>query len=168
MAVVTDQTRNVIWQDLWDAERYVRYYGALADSYRVRHRNMRFALPAAILVEVIVFLSNVSGILFATFTVAMVILIATLAFWDAMSNYARKSAALDLATKDCQMMNTQWCELWMDIETCVIDESEARTRRWELMKRLQSIAARVDVDQNQRLNDSCKEDAKKVVMQKYA
>ena len=48
MAAVTDQTRNAIWQDLWDAERYVRYYGSLADSYRVRHRNMRFALLAAI------------------------------------------------------------------------------------------------------------------------
>ena len=59
--MVTDQTRNTIWQDLWDAERYFRYYSSLSDTYRHRHRLIRFATLAAVLVEAAVSVSYVSA-----------------------------------------------------------------------------------------------------------
>lgn len=168
MAVVTDQTRNVIWQDLWDAERYVRYYGALADSYRIRHRNMRFALLAALLIEATVFLPNISEPLFTFLTVAGGIAIAGLAAWDAISDYAKNSALLAVASEDCASVNTQWGELWLDIESYAIDESQARARRRELLDRLNAIASRVDVGLDEKLNESCSEDATKTLVEKYA
>ena len=168
MAVVTDRTRNTIWQDLWDAERYVRYYGALADSYRIRHRNMRFALLAALLIEATVFLPNISDPVFTFLTVAGGIAIAGLAAWDAISDYAKNSALLAVASEDCALVNTQWGELWLDIESYAIDESQARARRRELLDKVNAIAGRVDVSLDEKLNDSCEADAAKVLREKYA
>ena len=167
MAAVTDQTRNAIWQDLWDAERYVRYYGSLADSYRIRHRTMRFTLLAALLIEATVLLPNIPDPLFTFLTVAGGIAIAGLAAWDAISDYAKNSAMLSVASEECALANTQWGELWLDIESYAIDESRARARRLELLDRLNTIAARVDVGLDEKLNDSCEADSERVLREKY-
>ena len=167
MVAVTNQTRNAIWQDLWDAERYVRYYGALADSYRFRHRTMRFALLAALLIEATVFLPKITDPLFTLLTVAGGIAIAALAAWDAIADYAKNSAMLTVASEECASVNTQWGELWLDIESYAIDESVARARRLDLLERLNTIAARIDVGLDEKLNDSCEADAERVLREKY-
>ena len=45
--MVTERTRNYVWQALLDLERLVRYYTALSDQHRKRHSVVRFLLLAA-------------------------------------------------------------------------------------------------------------------------
>ena len=173
--MVTDQTRNAIWQDLWDAERYYRYYSALSDSYRRRHRLTRFATLASVLVEATISISyisaDVAGILatiFLTVIVMLGIAIAILVAWDATSNYAGDAVALSWVSVDCASLNAEWADLWLDIESFAIDEEEARSRQRELIRKFNTIAARIDVDLDEKTNEASAADAVKVLREKYA
>ena len=173
--MVTDQTRNAIWQDLWDAERYSRYYSALSDSYSRRHKMTRFATLASVLVEATLSVSFVSigaeGVwadIFLALIVALGIAIAILVAWDAASNYAEDAAALSWVSVDCAALNMQWADLWLDIESYAIDEDEARSRQRQLLHRFNAIASRIDVNLDEKTNEVSAEDAEKVLRERYA
>ena len=172
--MVTDQTRSAIWQDLWDAERYYRYYSSLSDSYRRRHKLTRFAMLASVLVEAAVSVSYVSAgvegawaAIFLCVIVALGVGIAVLVAWDAVSNYAEDAAALGWVSVDCALLNAQWADLWLDIESYAIDEREVRSRQRELLHRLNTVVARIDVDLDEEANEASAEDASKVLKEKY-
>ena len=173
--MVTDQTRTAIWQDLWDAERYFRYYSSLSDSYRRRHRLTRFATLASVLVEATVSVSFVSTGVEGTWAaislasiVGLGIVIAVLVAWDAVSNYAEDAAALSWVSVDCASLNMLWAELWLDIESYAIDEEEARSRQRELLHKFNAVAARIDVNLDEKTNEASAEEAEKVLREKYA
>ena len=173
--MVTDQTRTAIWQDLWDAERYYRYYSSLSDSYRRRHRLTRFATLASVLVEATASVSYIStgvqGVwanLFLTLIVILGIAIAILVAWDATANYAGDAVALSWVSVDCASLNAQWADLWLDIESFAIDEQEARSRQRELIRKFNTIASRIDVNLDENMNEVSAADAKKVLREKYA
>lgn len=168
MTTVTDQTRNAVWQNLLDAERYVRYFGALADRFQTRHRLLRYTLLVSVIVEATVFIPNMPDILFIVLTAALGIVIIGLAAWDAVSDYGKNAAVLTLVTADCALLKNEWDELWMDIETFAVDEPQARDRRRGLERRLSVVAERTNVNLDESLNDSCEEEAFKVVEQRYA
>ena len=173
--MVTDQTRTAIWEDLWDAERYSRYYSSLSDSYRRRHRLTRFATLASVLVEATVAVSYVSTRVEGTWATILLVMIvalgigiAVLVAWDAVSNYAEDAAALSWVSVDCALLNTQWADLWLDIESYAIDEQEARSRQRELLQEFNTIAARIDVDLDEKMNEASAEEAEKVLRERYA
>ena len=91
-----------------------------------------------------------------------------IAAWDAVSDYGKNAAVLTLVTADCAMLKNEWNELWMDIETYAVDESQARDRRRELDSRLRVVAERTNVNLDESLNDSCAEEAFRVMEQQYA
>ena len=173
--MVTDQTRNAIWQDLWDAERYFRYYSSLSDLYRRRHRLTRFATLASVLVEATISVSYIStgvagvwATIFLALIVALGIVIAILVAWDATSNYAGDAVALSWVSVDCALLNAQWADLWLDIESYAIDEHEARSRQRELLYKFNAIASRIDVDLDEKTNEASAANAVKVLREKYA
>ena len=173
--MVTDQTRNAIWQDLWDAERYFRYYSSLSDSHRRRHKLTRFATLASVLVEATASVSYVSiGVqgVWTTILLALIvglgIVIAILVAWDAVSNYAEDAAALSWVSVDCASLNMQWADLWLDIESYAVDEEEARSRQCELLHRFSTIASRIDVNLDEKTNEASAEEAEKVLRERYA
>ena len=177
--MVTDQTRNAIWQDLWDAERYSRYYSSLSDVYSRRHRLTRFATLASVLVEATISISFVSigveGVWATIFLAAIVVLgivIGILAGWVVLANYGEYAAALSWVSVDCAALNLEWTDLWLDIESYVIDDEEARSRRRELLHKSNTIKTRIKVNLNQKLNEKLSkvsaEEAMKVLNEKYA
>ena len=173
--MVTDQTRNAIWQDLWDAERYSRYYSSLSDVYRRRHKLIRFATLASVLVEATVSVSFVSigvevvwATIFIAAIVALGIVIGILVAWDALANYAESAAALSWVSVDCAALNSEWTDLWLKIESYGIDEQEVHSRRRELIRRFNTIATRIDVHLDEKINEASAEDAAKVLQEKYA
>ena len=173
--MVTDQTRNAIWQDMWDAERYSRYYGSLSDSYRRRHKLTRFATLASVLVEATISVSyigtGVSGMwatVFLALIVGLGIAIAILVTWDATANYAGDAVALSWISVDCALLNAQWADLWLDIESFAIDEDEARSRQRELIRKFNTFAVRIDVDLDEKTNEISASEASEVLREKYA
>ena len=173
--MVTDQTRNAIWLGMRDAERYFRYYGSLSDSYRRRHKLTRFATLASVLVEATISVSyigtGVSGMwatVFLALIVGLGIAITILVIWDATSNYAGDAVALSWVSVDCALLNAQWADLWLDIESFAIDEDEARSRQRELIRKFNTVAARIDVDLDEKTNEISASEASEVLREKYA
>ena len=108
----------------------------------------------------------------ATVFLALIVLlgvaIAILVAWDATSNYAEDAVALSWVSVDCASLNAEWSDLWLDIESFAIDEQEARSRQRELIRKFNTIAARIDVDLDDKTNEASAADAAKVLKRKYA
>ncbi len=85
-----------------------------------------------------------------------------------ISKTLHNAALLAVASEDCASVNMEWRELWLDIESYAIDESEARRRRRKLLDKANAIAGRVDVGLDEKLNDSCAEEATRTLVEKYA
>ena len=173
--MVTDQTRNAIWLGMRDAERRFRYYGSLSDSYRRRHKLTRFATLASVLVEAVISVSyistGVSGMwatVFLALIVGLGIVIVILVTWSVTSNYGGDAVALSWVSVDCTLLNAQWADLWLDIESFAIDEDEARLRQRELIRKFNTVAARIDVNWDEKTNKISALEAEEVLRKKYA
>ena len=127
-----------------------------------------YTLLVSVIVEATVFIPNMPDFLFIVLTAALGIVIVCLAAWDAVSDYGKNAAVLTLVTADCALLKNEWDELWMDIETFAVDEPQARDRRRGLERRLSVVGERTNVNLDESLNDSCEEEAFKVVEQRYA
>ena len=171
MARVTDHTRESVWQDFTDAERYLRYYTGLADKYRTRHNLVRSMLLGAILVEAVIvipFMSEIPSPWGIVATVIVGLAIIALTVFDATSNDAKNSAKLTVAGEDCALLHVEWRSLWSDIETDVIEEREARERQRALLDRTNTIASRVELNQDEKRNLRYAAEANEVMRGRYA
>ena len=168
MSIVAGQTRYAVWENILDAERYFRYYGALSDQYATRSKWMRFGLLASVLIEATVLIPNASSVPAIGFTIVMAVVIVGLVAWDAVSDYGKTAAGLKSVHTDTAMLRNRWADLWRDIETHAISEEEARSRLRDLENMQTFIFGKVDVPLNDSLNDSCEAEAFRVVQDQYA
>ena len=165
--MVSDQTRNAVWQDLLDAARLVRYYDALSDRYRRNHAVVRFLLLAAAA-------GGIAALLDLLPAIAQLIaggLVALLVAWDFVSDYARKAAVLHAIGLECGELENEWRELWAEVNDSEADEAEARRRSRQLARKLLNAtgwAGYADIPENRRLNEECEKAAHRVVADRYA
>ena len=170
MANVTDHTRNEIWQDFTDAERYLRYYTSLADKYRTRHHRVRSALLGFILFEAIVVVplwTTIEAPWGTIFIVLVASIIIALTVFDATSNDAKNSALLNVASDECAHLHTEWRFLWADIETDAVEERQVRERQRVLLDRMNLIAARTELKEDEKRNIRYAEEANEVMKGRY-
>ena len=166
-AMVSDQTRNAVWQEILDVARLVRYYEALADRHRFRHSMIRFLLLAAAA-------GGIAALLELLPPVAQLVaggLVALLVVWDFISNYAKKAAVLHAISLECSYLENEWRELWLDINNGTTDEDDARNRNNRLARRIADVtgwAGHADIRENRKLNEKCEEAAYRVVVDQYA
>ena len=127
MEPVTDQTRNAVWRTLYDLERNVRYYHAMADLYRRRYLCLRFVILVGIFIEAVILYAAASQ--FWAFYVAAGggLLLAALTVWDIVSNYAENAATLRITAYICDDLKTDTAELWRDVAACRISDLNAET-----------------------------------------
>ena len=172
--MVTKQTKHLIWMDLLDSERHVRYFESLADWYSRRHKWLRFLILMSALTEaaVAIFvisldLSGVWSIVGFSAILLIGIFIAVLVALESTRDYAEQAALLGWLSLDCKAFNVHWTELWHDVYTDVIEEPEARSRRRDIADRFNAITGRVDVPLDEKLNESCATAADKVLKERY-
>ena len=170
MAKVTDHTREGVWQDFTDAERYLRYYLSLADKYRMRHHVVRALLLGSVLAEagiVAPLAIRYPGFLTAAAVILVGLIVIALTVFDATSDDAKNAAKLSVASEDSQLIHTDWRSLWSDIETDQIDENEARRKQRELLDRTNVVSARVEVNLDDKRNSRYGDEAKQVMRGRY-
>ena len=126
--MVTDATRNGVWQEMLDAARLVRYYGRLADRYQRRH----FCVRVALLTFGLVGASTVTDVLpeyrwLGEAQAAAGLVIAVLVAWDMLAGYATKGAVLDSIRRECTELETELRELWGEVQADELGDKEARS-----------------------------------------
>ena len=165
--MVTDQVRSIVWQEYLDAARLVRYYEALSDKYRRNHFIVRFLLLAAAASGIAALLEILPAIaqLIATAFVALIVV------WDFVSDYARKAAILHAISTECSELETEWQELWTEINEDEIGTAEVLWKNRRLSRRIFGVtswAGVADIRENQKLNEKCAESAYKIMVDRYA
>ena len=106
--------RLAVWNGLLDAERYVRYYGALAERYRRQHQIPRYIMAVAAVVGAIpIFFEEQFPL---GVTAGAILLILAAVAWDLLSDHGRKAAILDAISVECGEYENQLRDLWISIE----------------------------------------------------
>lgn len=163
--MVSDQTRNDIWQELLDSDRLVRCYEALANHYQRKHSLTLLLLGMGVASSFAAILDLFSGVvqLIASALVGIV------AVWMFIADYAKKAAVAHGIGFQCRRLDVGWKELWAAVER--IDEAEARRRLGDLSKQMNIATQRsgdAGIVDNRRLNEKSEALAFKTVRERYA
>ena len=165
--MVTEQTRNYVWQELLDAARLVRYYEALSDRHRRNHSRVRFLLLAAATGSIAALLDLIPEItqLFTSAGVALLVA------WDFVSDYAKKAAVLHMISLECSALEIEFQGLWLETDNPKTSDNEIRSKGKQLERRMLEVtgwAGNVDVREDSKLNEKCEVIANQIMVDKYA
>lgn len=163
--MVSDQTRNDVWQELLDSDRLVRYYEALADHYQRKHLFTLRLLGVGAASSFAAFLDLFPGVV----QLVASVLIGIVAVWMFIADYAKKAAVAHDIGFQCRRLDVQWKDLWADVER--IDEAEARQRLIDLSNQMNIATQRsgdAGIVDNRRLNEKSEALAFKTVQERYA
>ena len=167
--MVSDQTRNDIWQELLDSDRLVRYYEAVANRYRRRHALTLLLLgfgAASSFAAVFDILPAAIQSIAEPVASAFVGLVAV---WVCITDYARRSAVAHTIGTQCNRLDIRWRELWADVEQ--LEEDAARARLVALANETAEATQRsgdAGIAGNRRLNEQSKAAAFRTVSERYA
>ena len=165
--MVTDPVRSMVWQEYLDAARLARYYEALSDKYRRNHLMVRFLLLATAAggIAALLELLPATAQLFAAGLVALIVA------WDFVADYAKKAAVLHTISIECGELESEWQQLWTEIDEDVLSTAEVQQRNKRLSRRILRVtswAGVADIREDQRLNEKCAESAYRVMVDRYA
>ena len=168
MESVTDETRNAVWDTLCDLEWNTRYYSAMADSYRRRHRWLRFIILAGILLEAAtLYAVTTQGWAFYVAAGGGVLLTA-LTIWDVVSDYAENAAILRVTAFVCDDLKRETGQLWRSVESGRIGTSDVEIQLKSITDRWATATQRAVPETNDRLNRQTSADANRDIVSRYA
>lgn len=164
--MVTEATRRAVWNDLLDVSRVTRYAEAMGSRYRLLHLWIRFGLLLAASGSMATFLDVLSSHWRVGFGLAITALIVA----DFMLDCATKIAVLGSAKRECGVLESEWRELWLDVDLPESTDAEIRRRNMELVQRFGRATSSMDaqVRVSDRVNVLCTEAAYKVTGELYA
>ncbi len=163
--MVSDQTRNEIWQELLDSDRLVRYYTAVANYYRRMHALTLLLLASGAVSS----FAAVVDLLPSSFQLIASALVSLVAVWVFVADYAKKAAVAHMISFQCGRLDIKWRNLWADVEH--VEDGAARERLFALANEMNEVTSRsgdAGLVDNRRLNEKSETDAFKTVSERYA
>ena len=116
MEPVREQTCGAVWDTLCDLGWNTRYYTAMADLYRHRHRWLRFVIFAGVLIEAAtLYAATMHEWVFYVGAVGGLLLL-TLTIWDIVSDYAENAAIPRMTAFICDDLKRETEALWRNVE----------------------------------------------------
>ena len=154
MANRTKNIRSVVWNSMLDAERYVRYYGALADTHSKLNTTALSALFVAGSTEAILAALQVHP----NYLITVGLLIAGVSMWVRLGNHAEKAAVLYGIRLECNYISQDLRRLWLNVDREGTSDKSILDQNHHLMQRLIASTSRADnigVAENRKLNEKC-------------
>jgi hypothetical protein len=169
MRMVSQSTRNAVWQSYLDVARLGRYYEALADRYQWYYRSVRFLLLFAVIVTVAIpsYLSQPSSLIFGA---VAVLLTAILVAVDYVGDFAKKSAVLHGISVQVNRLESDWEMLWLEIDDADTEDSEVRKKNRDCQRILMEVTERAGeegITIDDKLNQRCMETAYAIMGDRY-
>ena len=153
-----------VWLGLLDAERLLRYYGALA----ARLQRWHMGLTAFVAVGST---GALGALLFDAPEYVPEVLaaaVAAAALWASYYGYASKAAVAEATRDGCADLALEWRDLWTRLAS--LDDDEAAEQVMRLRRREEMATARVPAHlaADQRLNERCAAETYRVLGDEYA
>ena len=163
--MVSQETRNDVWQEILDSARMIRYYEALAARYHRKHVWTMCVLIGSGASAFVAFLDVLPEViqLIATATIGV------LAAWVLLTGYEKKAAIAHSISHRCRQLDVDLRELWANLRE--LDDAEARKKLNVVAKEINNETSRsVDagITENRKLNETITETAYKTVKERYA
>ncbi len=165
--MVSETTRNEVWQSLLDVARLIRYYDAYANRRRLYH----FILRGLLLFAAAGGVANMLAVLPDFVLPAVSVAIAVLVVVDFACNYARQAAVLHAIGRECGKLEVEWKNLWANMNAGSVGDKKAMSINQDLARQLLEVtswAGDADIREDRKLNEKCAEDAYKVMVEQYA
>ena len=164
--MVTKPVRAIVWLDMLDVSRVTRYAEAMSTRYRVRHLVLRTILFVAASGSVATAVTTLPDFWRAVCGIAIAVIVVA----DYMLDYATKIAALDSAKRECQALESDWRELWLDVDLPASHDADIRFRNVQLIRRFERVTVPMDtqVPVNQKVNVRSAESAYQVAGNQHA
>lgn len=169
---VSETTLNMVWQNMFDAARLVRYYEKLSSRYRLYSQLIRGVLLVSatgiaadafdVLPQPIAIKEGVEGIF------GVLVIVAILC--DFLMEFSGKAEVLRIVSAQCSSLESQWYELWGDLIGREAVDANIRSRNADLDSRLTAVTglATEKIRPNKRLNRSCAQEASRIMQQRFA
>lgn len=166
--MVSQRTRNVVWQGYLDVSRLGMYYEALANRYRWYYISQRAALLISVFCSVASTFAPLNYPPLVTF--ALVALTVILVAVDYTLDIAKKNAVLHQINVDVERLETRWEALWLRIDDADADESVIRAENVSLQESLTDTTKRCGeegIPVSNKLNQKCMENAYEIIKSRY-
>ena len=163
---VTDQTRELVWEGLIDAERDFRYANAVLRRYRRRHQIIRVFLGVSSAAAV----THAFGLLPLPFYMAGAAVIGAVAAFEVVMDFSRKTAVLALVEPEYDELHVAWHRLWIDTARHDAEDARIVSRHDALVAIRQQVNRRettAGVDLIDKLNQETTEDAYETLNRRY-
>lgn len=167
--MVSDRTRQEVWQELLDIDRTCRYYEAVQSSAT----RYRFGIRIATLLLIAGSIAAILDLLpwFNSIVAAIVAVVVTgLTVWDAVADYSKKAAIAQTIHFQCSKLRVEIRDLWLSVDDETVDEAEMRQQVRNLAlrsKESENWAGFVDITTDQRLNKKTTKAAYDAVTDRY-
>ena len=165
--MVSDSTRDSVWQNGLDVSRLGYYYEALTNRYRRYYIWLRFALLVSVIASVG---SQYTPLNHPLVTTILVIAAVILVAMDYALDLAKKSAVLQEICIQVKKLEADWEMLWLGVDDEDANDSETRQKNRALYERLlevtgRSVAEGILIDN--KLNQKSLKTANSIIKDKY-
>ena len=164
--MVSQRTRNAVWQSYLDVSRLGLYYEELANRYRRYYVVLRVALLLSVIGSVASPFTPLSHPAATTFLViATVVLVAA----DYALDLAKKSVVLHQINVQVGRLENEWKMLWIRVDDADSADSNIRLDNFRLEERLMEATRRCGeegIATNYKLDRKCMEMAYDVIEEK--
>lgn len=167
--VLSDDLRSLIWQDLVDATRYVRYYQALHN----RHLKKAVILQGLLLISATAGFAGLFRLPYIPESASSVasFFVAVFVVWNAVGKYPHKVAVLETVCVECSALEMEYQDLWAYANSYRLSEEDAFVRHRLLARRMDEVTnapAKAGVADNEALNLRSAEESYQVLENIYA
>ena len=157
--MVSDRTRNEVWQHVYDVERLCRYYEAMRDKM---HRNI-------VIAQVVAALAAVGAIIMVPMSAVAMIgcFVAVFVAFSMSVGYAGKSASARITYEQLTGLRIDIRNLWLLVDDESSDEADIRLIVDELARKVEETTLRADLSVDKRLNKRTSAEAKQILEGRY-
>lgn len=169
--MVSDLTRNMVWQEMLDVARLIRYYEALFDRYRRYNFCVRLLLLASAAGE-IASLLKLLPLPYREAAIAIFsALIAVIVVVDFLADFGKKAEVLRTVGFHCRDLESQWHLLWSELHDDGSTDDDVRTRNRQLAEKISTVTEWVDmasIPRNEKVNVESEKAAHQIVRERFA
>ena len=132
--MVSDHVRTTIWNEWWDSNRLVRYYGEMLKEHKKYNRISQFiAVALAVMLPFTILLDPHLSTTWGWLVKALLAISFLLAYATDLYTRKTKINVLTQTRSSCHLLDVMWQELWFDVESEELDDSMANARCIQLM-----------------------------------
>lgn len=165
--MVSDATRNAVWQSYLDVVRLTYYYEVLSNRYQKYYLTIRFAMLFFVIATVA---SPFISLPQPVTPIVLVIITAFIVALDYVGDFARKAALLHGISGQVRRLNSQWELLWLSIDDTGAEDEVTRQKNTGLQRLLMEAtdrAGEAGITTNNKLNQECMETAYAIVEDRH-